>query len=155
MNTDKTWQIVSTSSERTEALAAKLAQNFKGGEVIELASDLGGGKTTFARGLVRGLGSSDIVSSPTFKICNIYHAPQFTVNHFDFYRLPEAGLIANELADVLDDPHSITIVEWAGLVHHALPTERLSITIEHQSEHTRQLTFRYSPKLQYLMESLS
>src|SRR3989344_5721785 len=98
-----TWQTLSTSSAETENLASKIGRALKGGELIELVSDLGGGKTTFVRGLAKGMGSRDHVSSPTFTICNTYkvkskssHAAQ-ELWHFDFYRLHEAGLIEHEL----------------------------------------------------------
>ncbi len=122
MNTAQTWATNSTSSGATEALAGKLAANCKGGEVIELASDLGGGKTTFVRGLARGLGSIDRVSSPTFKISNEYAVPPApgrtlrTLIHFDFYRLSEAGVVAQELAEVLGDPTIVVVIEWSGVV---------------------------------------
>lgn len=155
MSTDKTWQIVSTSSEQTEALAEQLALNLRGGEVIELVSDLGGGKTTFTRGLARGLKSETVVSSPTFKISNVYKSPTLTINHFDFYRLPEAGLIANELDEVLDDPQAVTVVEWADVVQNVLPPERLTVEIKARNENERELTFTYPEKLAYLFQNIS
>src|SRR5690606_33786002 len=68
MSTGTTWRTSSTSSEATERLGERLGKALKGGEVIELASDLGGGKTTLVRGLARGAKSSDKVASPTFTI---------------------------------------------------------------------------------------
>lgn len=67
-----TWQTTSIGSDDTERLGELLGKHLEGGEVIELRSDLGGGKTTFVRGLVRGLGSYDKVSSPTFTLKNVY-----------------------------------------------------------------------------------
>ena len=67
----QTCDITSTSIEDTERIAALLGSNLRGGELIELASDLGGGKTTFTRGLVRGGGSDDSVASPTFTISRV------------------------------------------------------------------------------------
>src|ERR1700751_1023392 len=127
MSTDKTWQTTTTSSVQTEALAARLAQNLKGGEVIELVSDLGGGKTTFVRGLAQGLDSTDKVSSPTFKISNVYHAPSLTIHHFDFYRLQDPGLIKHELAEILHDPDSIVVIEWADIIHDVVPKAHITI----------------------------
>ncbi len=160
MSTAQTLQIVSTSSDTTEKLAARLAVNLKGGEVIELVSDLGGGKTTFVRGLARGLGSSAHVSSPTFKISNEYTIPSAQgqtlrkVIHFDFYRLNDPGLVANELAEVLGDPETVTIIEWGQIVEHVLPPQRLTIIFTPTSETARQLTFIYALSLGYLLKSL-
>lgn len=140
--------------EATERLAEQIGGRLKGGEVIELISDLGGGKTTFVRGLARGLASSDHVSSPTFKISNVYASPTLELHHFDFYRLPEAGIIADELAEVIGQPDTVVVVEWGALVHGVLPEERLKITITPTGEDGRQLTCSYPDSLAYLMKGL-
>ena len=114
----------------TETLARKIGEKLKGGECIELSSDLGGGKTTFTRGLVDGLGSLDHVSSPTFTIKNQYKAKDLTCYHFDFYRLQDAGLVKEELAESLEDKNGIIIVEWAESVEDVLPEKRIIIRIE-------------------------
>jgi tRNA threonylcarbamoyladenosine biosynthesis protein TsaE len=149
------WQINSKTSDQTEALAEQLARNLKGREVIELVSDLGGGKTTFVRGLARGLGSTNTVNSPTFKISNVYHSPALTINHFDLYRLHESGLISYELAEVMNDPNGVTLIEWAADVADILPDERLTVHFEHTGEHSRHITFHYPTALAYLMEGLT
>jgi tRNA threonylcarbamoyl adenosine modification protein YjeE len=139
MSTSIEWQAVTKTAEETEALAEKIGRRLQGGEVIELISDLGGGKTTFVRGLVRGLGSSAKVSSPTFTISKLYKAPKHEVFHFDFYRLPEAGLMAAELADV---------------VQHVLPASRLTVRIEQTPEGQRRLHFSCPESLEYALEGL-
>jgi tRNA threonylcarbamoyladenosine biosynthesis protein TsaE len=154
MTTPKTWHITSTSPNQTESLAAKLAGNLKGGEVIELISDLGGGKTTFVRGLVRGLDSTDTVNSPTFKISNVYRSPTLVINHFDLYRLPEPGLVSYELSEVMADDQSVTLIEWAEGATKVLPKKRLTIKFEPTSEHGRQITFYYPIDLTYLIKGL-
>jgi len=154
MSTDKTWQTVSTSSDDTEKLAEKLGQNLKGGEVIELVSDLGGGKTTFVRGLARGLGSEDRVASPTFTISKVYKAKKLELHHFDFYRLTDAGIIAHEIHDVIGDPKIVIVIEWGGVVQHVLPKDRLTIRMKRTGDENRQLEFLYSEKLNYLLEGI-
>jgi tRNA threonylcarbamoyladenosine biosynthesis protein TsaE len=149
-----TWQATTRSAEETEALAERLAKGLKGGEVIELVSDLGGGKTTFVRGLMRGLGSDDKVASPTFTISKMYAAGSLTVHHFDFYRLHEPGIIADELAEVVSDPGAIAVVEWADVVQHVLPENRVTIRILQTPEGNRQLTFHYPASLHALMEKV-
>lgn len=121
--------------------------------MIELSSDLGGGKTTFTRGLARGIGSKDHVSSPTFTISKVYQGDKLTIHHFDFYRLSEAGLITHELADVLGDPNIVIVVEWANIVEHVLPEKRLSIHIKTTSDDERKLTYNYPNQLEYLVST--
>jgi tRNA threonylcarbamoyladenosine biosynthesis protein TsaE len=152
MNTGTTWQINSTSSDETEALGRKLGARLRGGEVIELTSDLGGGKTTFVRGLAAGMGSKDHVSSPSFTISQVYNAGNLTLHHYDFYRLPEAGLMAPELAEVIADPQNVVVVEWAGVVEDVLPNDRLTIAIETTGEQTRTFHFTVAEKYDYLRE---
>lgn len=153
MNTGTTLQIKSASSEATEQLAAKIGRALKGGEVIELVSDLGGGKTTFVRGLAHGAGSKDKIASPTFTISKVYDCPKFQIHHFDFYRLPEAGLMSNELGDVLGDPSVVTVIEWPDAVKRVLPTDRLRITIHQLPNGDRELAFSAPQKLQYLLKA--
>ncbi|HSD55930.1 MAG TPA: tRNA (adenosine(37)-N6)-threonylcarbamoyltransferase complex ATPase subunit type 1 TsaE [Candidatus Saccharimonadales bacterium] len=153
MSTVQTWQIESTNSDFTEQLAEKIGASLKGGEVIELVSDLGGGKTTFTRGLVRGLGSTDKVASPTFTISKMYDAGDLEVHHFDFYRLHEAGIIADELAEVAGDPRTVVVVEWADVVQHVLPDQRITIVIKQTPEGARQLTLTYPLELAYAVEA--
>lgn len=121
--------------------------------MIELVSDLGGGKTTFVRSLVKGMGSTDKVASPTFTISREYSAGDLTLYHFDFYRLHEPGVVANELAEVIDDPQAVVAVEWADIVEDVLPLERLTIRITATGENTREFNFAYPEKLAYLIES--
>lgn len=141
-----TWQTNSTDSAATEQLGQLLAKHLSGGEVIELRSDLGGGKTTFVRGLVQGLGSNDIVSSPTFTINKIYKAKNgLEIHHFDFYRLNEPGIIADQLAESLNNPKVITVIEWSDIVKDVLPEDRLAIEFKpvNLREEERQITISY------------
>ncbi len=119
--------------------------------MIELKSDLGGGKTTLTRGIARGAKSNDTVASPTFTLSKLYRTPTITIYHFDFYRLQEAGLMAHELHDALEDPAGVVIVEWGEVVQDVLPTERLTITINKTSDDGRELVCEYPDTLEYLL----
>lgn len=151
MNTDMTWETSTTDSETTVQLADAIGKQLKGGEVIELKSDLGGGKTTFVRGLAKGMGSDDHVASPTFTISREYHGPKLTLYHFDFYRLNDAGIVAHELAEYVGDPYAVVVVEWADIVHKVLPPEHFSITIQSTGENTRHISCTYPESLAYLI----
>jgi len=126
----------------------------RGGETIELVSDLGGGKTTFTRGLVRGAGSKDRVGSPTFTLSREYQAPRFTIAHFDFYRLGEAGIMSDELEELISDPAYVVVVEWGDIVHAVLPKARLAIRIEQAGEETRRIMMSYPTELKYLLDGV-
>ena len=144
------------SSVSTEQLAEQIGCNLRGGECIELVSDLGGGKTTFTRGLVRGVGSLDNVSSPTFTIGKQYKAGDITCYHFDFYRLDQPGLVAEELAEALGDPRGIMIVEWADSVAEVLPVDRLIINFQKVADdsESRKITIKYPDKFTYVFQGV-
>jgi tRNA threonylcarbamoyladenosine biosynthesis protein TsaE len=125
-----------------------LGKQLKGGEVIELRSDLGGGKTTFVKGLVRGAGSKNNVASPTFTLNRIYHAKDLQIHHFDFYRLDDPGILRDQLAESINDK-AVVIVEWADIVEDVLPPAHLVIEFAPTaaSPDERQITLKYPEKL--------
>lgn len=153
MSDQITWDTTTVTPEGTEAVAERLGAVLRGGEVIELISDLGGGKTTFVRGLVRGAGSSDTVGSPTFTISRVYRADQKTIRHYDFYRLPEPGLMAAELNESVGDAEDIVVVEWGDAVRNVLPMERLRVTLG-LTEDGRSIHFQAPKSLAYLIEAV-
>lgn len=118
-----------------------------------LSSDLGGGKTTFTKGLAAGLGSEDHVGSPTFTVSRVYRCRDgIYLHHFDFYRLAEAGVVGHELADVIGDPHAVTVIEWGDVVSDVLPADRIMIQIDRLpgGEELRCLNVTSPPGLSYV-----
>jgi len=147
-------QINTDKPEQTEQLAEKIGHALRGGEVVELVSDLGGGKTTFTRGLARGIGSADRVASPTFVISKIYKGKSLELHHFDFYRLADAGLMEYELHDVLGDSGIVVVVEWGDVLAHVLPDDRLTIHLKRTGDDSRELVLSCPETLHYLVENL-
>lgn len=121
------------------ALGQEIARSLKGGEVIELIGDVGAGKTTFTKGLASGLGVAETVSSPSFTISRVYEGENFDLSHYDFYRLNDAGILSLEIADALENPRNITVVEWAESVAEILPENRLKIEISKTEEDFRKV----------------
>jgi tRNA threonylcarbamoyladenosine biosynthesis protein TsaE len=124
--------------------------------VLELISDLGGGKTTFVQGLARGLGYHGPVTSPTFTLSQVYRInPQLELHHYDLYRLGQSGVVGDELAEDLGDQAVITVIEWSGLVKTELPADRLSVEFEVTSVDGRRLRFSPGgPRSRQLLEAL-
>lgn len=145
-----TQQLLSHSAADTEHMGMGIGRAVRGGEVIELLSDLGGGKTTFVHGLARGMGSVDKVASPTFTISREYSAGRLTLYHFDFYRLTEAGIVGDELNEVVGDLDAVVAIEWGEIVENVLPEARLTLRIVATGETERQLILTYPPELAYL-----
>lgn len=113
------------SAAETEALGERLAARLTGGEVIAYTGDLGAGKTAFTRGLARGLGITDRVTSPTFTIVNEYEGGRLPLFHFDMYRLSSS----DELYDIGWEDYlvrgGVCAVEWSEIVSDALEENEL------------------------------
>ena len=143
------------SAVSTQDLAARVGAALRGGEVIELISDVGGGKTEFVRGLARGMGSQDAVMSPTFTISRIYRGEGLSLHHFDFYRLNEPGVMLEELSECIDDNEAAVAVEWSDVVSGVLPQDRLQVRIKPTGENDRDINIiAKGPEHIKLIESL-
>ena len=134
-----------------------LGRSFRGGEVLELVGDVGSGKTTFTKGLAAGLGVDEDVQSPTFTISRVYAAPNgLTLHHYDFYRLPDPGVLRMELAEMTTGEHNVTVIEWADVVADVLPSDRLQITIRATADDARILKLHADgPHSQALIEAIA
>ncbi|OGL25655.1 tRNA (adenosine(37)-N6)-threonylcarbamoyltransferase complex ATPase subunit type 1 TsaE [Candidatus Saccharibacteria bacterium RIFCSPHIGHO2_12_FULL_49_19] len=150
------WQTKSTSSAETERLGEALGRLLKAPAVLELKSDLGGGKTTFVRGLARGMGSTDIVASPTFTLSKIYKTKSGEIHHFDFYRLDEPGVVADQLSESLADLKAVSVIEWSKIVKDVLPADRITIEFKPVATNTdeRQISFSYPDNLAAIVKKL-
>jgi len=112
----------------------------KGGDFIELVGDVGSGKTTLTKGIAVGMGVEDNVQSPSFTINRVYKGrDDLTLTHYDFYRLSDAGIMANELQESAADKNKVTIIEWAGVVGGILPVDRMTVEISSPTENGREL----------------
>ena len=128
------------SGKEMQQFGAKISTVFCGGEIIELIGDVGSGKTTLTKGIAIGLGVTENVQSPSFTINRVYAGrDDIMLSHYDFYRLNNAGIMADELQEVTSDLKTVTVIEWGGLVEGVLPIDRLSIKITSSTENTRQL----------------
>jgi len=84
----------------------------------------------------------------------VYDCPNFEIHHFDFYRLGEAGVVADELAEVVADEKIVVVIEWADVVQHVLPEKRLTIRLTQTPEGDRQLDVAAHQDLAYLVEAV-
>lgn len=157
MNTAMIWQTESISSEDSQKLAQKMGELLKPPKVVELVGDLGAGKTTFARGLVKGLGSDSDVSSPSFSLSNIYRLSSgVEVHHFDFYRLEEPGVMRQQILEAIEDEKSFVIIEWADTVRNLLPKSTIKIELKPTIDNPdrRIITINYPEKFHNVIAQL-
>ena len=110
----------SESERETEELGAELAQNLAPGTVVAFTGDLGAGKTAFVRGMARGLGISQRVTSPTFTIVNEYEGGRLPLFHFDMYRLSSEEELFNIGWEDFLTRGGVLAVEWSENVKRAL-----------------------------------
>jgi len=146
----------SDSLDDTQALAQAIGSLLRGREVIELISDVGGGKTTLVKGLAKGLHITDTVQSPTFTISRIYNGrDDIELHHFDFYRLNEAGIVADELAESLQQPNVVVAVEWGEIVHDVLPAHRMTIRLKSTGDTERVISITTPQGMEYIDDAIA
>ena len=130
---------ITYSPTETEELAQKLAPFLFPGAVIAYRGDLGAGKTAFTRGLARGLGYTDMVTSPTNTIVNEYLGGRLPLFHFDMYRLASGDDLWDIGWEDYQDRGGVCAVEWSENVADALENP-IIITIEKLGGNTRRIT---------------
>lgn len=127
-----------TGETAMKDLGSRIGASLKGGEVFELVGDVGAGKTTFVKGLARGLHIDDEVQSPSFTISRQYEGREgLQLVHYDFYRLNDPGIMASEVAEMVNDPQTVTVIEWADIVEGILPEGHITIRITAPSDTSR------------------
>jgi len=131
------------NQKETEVLGEGLAKLFKGKEMIALSGDLGAGKTTFTKGIARGLGveNAEYVNSPSFVLIREY-VGRLNLYHFDLYRLDNLYDIEYiRMEEYLDDKSGVVVVEWADKLQELMPKEYLKVSIEIAGENKRVFNF--------------
>ena len=132
---------VTNSPAETEALGQRLAERLQPGDVIAYTGDLGAGKTAFTRGLARGLGITERITSPTFTIVNEYQGGRLPLFHCDLYRLGSS----EELYEIGWEDYlargGVCAVEWSEIVADALEEDCIRVDIRQgDTENQRKIT---------------
>jgi tRNA threonylcarbamoyladenosine biosynthesis protein TsaE len=113
----------------TDRLGARIAAGLRIGDAVALEGDLGAGKTTLARAILRHLGVADAVPSPSFTLVQFYETARFPVRHYDLYRLRnESEMEELGLDEALDE--GAALIEWPERATAFLPDDRLTVHLE-------------------------
>lgn len=126
------------SEEETIALGEKIASELPAKAVVLLIGQLGAGKTTLAKGIVKGLGAArpDDVSSPTFTLIHEYG---HNVYHIDLYRLDTAEQVATLGLDEIFDRRAVVLIEWGERFPELMPADRIEIRLRSDGESSREI----------------
>lgn len=136
-------ELILRTIDDTMAFAELLGAHLSGGEVLELVGDVGSGKTTFTKGLAKGLAVEEDVQSPSFTISRTYPArDDLELHHYDFYRLPDPGIMRYDLMESTDDKRVVTVIEWAQTVADVLPEDRTIIGFVYGEIDERRVTIQ-------------
>ncbi len=132
--------VITNSASETRELGVRLAEQLKAGDVILMDGELGAGKSELARGVAKGLGVQETVTSPSFTILNVYESGRVPLYHFDWYRLESAEEIFELGMDEYLGGDGVALVEWPDRCPDAIPEDFLRIRIEATGENTRRIT---------------
>ena len=133
--------IITSCTEETQKLGSEFSKLLKPGDIIALVGNLAAGKTTFIKGVLKGLEYEYEVTSPTFTLINEYYA-KFKVIHIDFYR--EENIVRwNELGfqDIVNSD-SIIMIEWADLIPDLIPNINYKLLFKHEGEDKRKINLK-------------
>lgn len=116
--------------QETFALGEKIGKEAQPGDIYALLGDLGVGKTVFTKGLAKGLGVKEHVSSPTFTILQVYDEGRIPLYHFDVYRIGDPEEMDEIGYEDCFFGEGVCLVEWANLIEELMPPQTKWITIE-------------------------
>jgi len=132
-------EFITNAPEETEKLGAALAKVLAPGTVIAYRGDLGAGKTAFTRGLAKGLGCKELVTSPTYTIVNEYLGGRLPLFHFDMYRLRSSDDLFDIGWEDYLERDGVCAVEWSENVADAME-KPIAVTIEKLGDTSRRIT---------------
>ena len=132
-------EFITHSPAQTEAVGAALGRILQPGTILAYQGDLGAGKTAFTRGLAKGLGATDMVTSPTYTIVNEYLSGRIPLFHFDMYRLPDSDALWDIGWEDYLDRGGVCAVEWSENVSDAM-TDAVLVRLDKLDENSRRIT---------------
>lgn len=130
--------IITTSEQETLNLAEKIAILIKPGDVISISGELGTGKTCFVKGLAKGLGISQIITSPSFIILKIYHN-KIPLYHFDVYRLDKLFQLEDIGFNQFQYGDGVTVIEWGNKMKELLSFDHLQVNFYYYENKKRKI----------------
>ncbi|OGI25224.1 MAG: tRNA (adenosine(37)-N6)-threonylcarbamoyltransferase complex ATPase subunit type 1 TsaE [Candidatus Moranbacteria bacterium RBG_13_45_13] len=138
---------ITTNFKQTQGLGEMLAKELRGGEILALTGELGSGKTTFAQGVLKGLGVKGPYTSPTFVVLKHYRIMNYelgirNVYHIDAYRVGVKDILDLGWEEIIANKKNIVIVEWAEKMKRIVPERAVWISFRHKGKEKRGISFK-------------
>ncbi|MFZ5944416.1 MAG: tRNA (adenosine(37)-N6)-threonylcarbamoyltransferase complex ATPase subunit type 1 TsaE [Bacillota bacterium] len=147
--------VITKQEKETEYVGQRMAKYLEPGDFIALIGQLGAGKTVFSKGIARGLGIEEDITSPTFTIIHEYTNGRIPLFHMDVYRLKDVQEMDDLGYEEYFYGNGVTVVEWADIIRDILPAEHLALVFN-QGEEGREICFYpQGEKYKRLVEELT
>ncbi len=135
-------EFISNSEEETLKFAEELGRRARRGDIYALLGELGTGKTIVAKGIAKGLGIKEVITSPTFNLLEIYQN-ELLLYHFDLFRIEKDDEFNHLSFEEYWEGDGVSVIEWADRALLRLPSSTITITIEYINENRRKITIEY------------
>ncbi|MCX8125063.1 MAG: tRNA (adenosine(37)-N6)-threonylcarbamoyltransferase complex ATPase subunit type 1 TsaE [Spirochaetes bacterium] len=133
---------ITKSQEETFALGIELGTKAKPGDIFALVGQLGTGKTILTKGIAKGMGIDEEITSPTFTLLEVYEAP-IPLYHFDLYRISDDTELENLFFEEYWFDEGVSVIEWADRAAQRLPQGIYHITLEYIDNNRRKITIEH------------
>lgn len=134
-------KIITNNENETYNIGIKIGKQLKAGDILSLNGDLGAGKTYLTKGIAKGLGIKDYITSPTFTILNEYKG-RIPLYHFDVYRINDVEEMYEIGFEEYLYGNGVCIIEWGSMVEEILPEDTINIKIKNLGEFSREIEIK-------------
>lgn len=134
-------KIITNNENETYNIGIKIGKQLKAGDILSLNGDLGAGKTYLTKGIAKGLGIEDYITSPTFTILNEYKG-RIPLYHFDVYRINDVEEMYEIGFEEYLYGNGVCIIEWGSMVEEILPEDTINIKIKNLGEFSREIEIK-------------
>ncbi|MBP7583375.1 MAG: tRNA (adenosine(37)-N6)-threonylcarbamoyltransferase complex ATPase subunit type 1 TsaE [Spirochaetes bacterium] len=139
---DSAKEIVTASAAETFSLGVELGRGAARGDVFALSGDLGAGKTVLAKGIARGMGIAEEITSPTFTLLEVYEHT-LPLYHFDLYRIDDPRELDSLYFEEYWEGDGVSVIEWADRAAGRLPAGTVNITLRYEGDTARRITVEH------------
>lgn len=134
-------KVITNNENETYNIGIKIGKQLKAGDILSLNGDLGAGKTYLTKGIAKGLGIKDYITSPTFTILNEYKG-RIPLYHFDVYRINDVEEMYEIGFEEYLYGNGVCIIEWGSMVEEILPEDTINIKIKNLGEFSREIEIK-------------